>query len=624
MIEETIFSNKETANSKQLAVLKQHFPQCFDKDGKFITDRLVEVVKADGVELSKESYSLNWVGKSYARLLTNLPPKTLLKEDVEHNSLDQNKDSQNLLIKGDNLEVLNHMVRAYSEEVKLIYIDPPYNTGSGDFVYNDDRSFTPDQLAELANISLDDAERILSFNDKGASSHSAWLTFMYPRLYLAKELLADDGAIFISIDDNEQAPLKMICDEVFGESNFISNVIWQKKYSPQNDAKWLSDNHDFILCYAKNKEVWRPNLLPRNDKQNDAYKNPDNDPRGVWKAVDFSRKANLEHTTYDITTPSGRVVSPPNGRSWAKSPEGFQELIDDNRIWFGSDGNNVPAVKKFLHEVKDGITPLTIWTYQEVGHNQTAKQELKKLFPDNKDIFETPKPLSLLERVIQIGADSDSIIVDFFAGSGTTAHQVLKQNVIDNGSRKFIAVQLPEEFKSREKEPVWKSIFDITKARIIKAAEHLKSENPEYKGDLGFKIFETVDDFRNVDEDSNEPLSNITMFDDVLLTDEQYNILLTTWCVYDGSELIEPVKDVDLNGYTAHLCENRLYMLASEFSSSALTALLSKLDTDRNFAPNKVIIYGSNFDSAKQREINDALNSYSNKKSIELDLVVRN
>lgn len=251
--EETLYSNVETANSKQLDILKKHFPQCFDAHGNFIQERMLELVNESDVELSKESYSLNWLGKSYARLLANLPPKTLINEDREHNSQDQHKDSKNLLIKGDNLEVLKHLVNAYSEKVKMIYIDPPYNTGSDGFVYNDDRKFTKEQLAELAAIDVEEAERILSFNDKGSSTHSAWLTFIYPRLYVAKELLADDGVIFISIDDNEVSQLRLICDEIFGEANFLSQIIVESNKRGQT-YKEIAKCHEYILIYYKSDD----------------------------------------------------------------------------------------------------------------------------------------------------------------------------------------------------------------------------------------------------------------------------------------------------------------------------------------------------------------------------------
>lgn len=251
--EETVYSNVETANSKQLAILKKHFPNCFDRDGNFIQERMLEVVNDSEIKLSKESYSLNWLGKSYSRLLANLPPKTLINADVKHNAQDQHKDSNNLLIKGDNLEVLKHLVNAYSEKVKMIYIDPPYNTGSDGFVYNDDRKFTKEQLAELAGLDIEEAERILSFADKGSNSHSAWLTFIYPRLYVAKELLTDDGVIFISIDDNEVSQLKLLCDEIFGEANFLSQIIVQSNKRGQT-YKEIAKCHEYILVYYKSEE----------------------------------------------------------------------------------------------------------------------------------------------------------------------------------------------------------------------------------------------------------------------------------------------------------------------------------------------------------------------------------
>ncbi|HHY0394829.1 TPA: DNA methyltransferase [Vibrio parahaemolyticus] len=340
---------------------------------------------------------------------TLLAPKALQKfskysQDGEHAdfNLEQN---DNLIIKGNNLLALHSLSNQFKSKVKLITIDPPYNTNGDGFNYND------------------------SFN------HSTWLTFIKNRLNVAKDLLSDDGSIFIFCDDNEQAYLKVLCDEVFGNDNFVNTLIWQKKYSPQNDARWFSDNHDFILCYAKNKEIWRPNPLPRSEKQNKAYKNPDNDPRGEWKAVDFSRKALIAHTVYDITTPSGRIVSPPKGRSWLKRKEDFDELVADNRVWFGADGNNVPALKKFISEVKDGVTPLTIWTYEEVGHNQTAKQELMKILPDAEEIFPTPKPEKLMQRILHLGSEENDIVLDFFAGSGSTAATSMKMK------RQFITIE---------------------------------------------------------------------------------------------------------------------------------------------------------------------------------------
>lgn len=267
---------------------------------------------------------------------------------------------------------------------------------------------------------------------------------MYPRLKLLHKLLADDGAIFISCDDNEQANLKLICDEIWGNSNFINNIIWQKKFSPQNDAKYFSDNHDFVLCYSKNKINWKRNLLVRSDEQNARYKNVDNDPRGPWTSGDVSVKTYSAANDYPITTPSGRIVNPPNGYCWRFSKEKFTELVKDNRIWFGVNGDNVPRYKRFLTDVQQGMVPLTIWTYVEVGHNQSAKQELKKIFPSDNTPFDTPKPPSLLERIIQISTNRNDIILDSFAGSGTTAHSVLNLNKQDGCNRKVILIEMED------------------------------------------------------------------------------------------------------------------------------------------------------------------------------------
>lgn len=627
MNKETLFSNTETANSKQLEILQKHFPQCFDKQGNFIQEKLLEVVKSSDVELSKESYSLNWLGKSYARLLTNLPPKTLLSEDKQHNHLESNKDSQNLLIKGDNLEVLKHMVNAYSEKVKMIYIDPPYNTGSDGFVYNDDRKFTPQQLSELAGIDLDEATRILDFTAKGSSSHSAWLTFMYPRLYVARELMLDDGVIFISIDDNEYGQLKILCDEIFGESNFVANFIWEKRTNREN-RKVVSSRHDYVLCYSKSKNSSKRIIsqLPMNEKALANYKNPDNDPNGPWKSDPATAQAGHGTKTqfYDLIAPNGKTHKLESGRCWLFTESVMAEKIKNGNMWFGRDGNGVPRLKTYLHSKERGLTPESILFSDLVGTNESAKNQLKKLF-DDKAVFETPKPVELLEVLIQL-ALPEGLVLDFFSGSGTIAQAVFEQNAKSNSSnRNFIAIQLDETCQkdSEGYKAGYRSIFDITKDRLLKASNKIRKEYPDYQGDLGFKVFETNEDFRVKDE-GELTLENLSFFDDVVLTDEQYNTLLTTWCVYDGSLLTTPIQDVDLNGYTAHLCDKRLYLIAPNFNSETIKALLHELDNNKDFEPNKVVFYGNNFDSAKQMELNEALKGYANKKSLEIDLVVRN
>lgn len=668
--EETLHSNIETVNSKQLAVLKKHFPQCFDKSGNFIQEKMLEVVNANEVELSKESYTLNWLGKSYARLLTNLPPKTLINEDVAHNQLEQNKDSKNLLIKGDNLEVLKHMVNAYSEKVKMIYIDPPYNTGKDGFTYNDDRNFTIDQLVELAGIDAEEAKRILEFTDKGSSSHSAWLTFMYPRLYIARELLSDEGAICISIDENELNQLKVICDEVFGEENFIESIVWNKRI-PKND-KGIGNIHEYILVYSKSTLI-KQEFLMRKDGIDDVYEFVEKQKksnvsleksekalkkfyksngydRGItlyngltkdfrlWGKINMSwPNADTFGPGYDVLHPkTGRPVKVPD-RGWRWKQETFNKaaLVKDGhytdieerydgsfvcgQIWFAKDENTQPSSIKFLSEVENFLLRSILSTKSDGG------VEVENLF-GSKGYFSYPKPVNLLKTLLgSIETKENDVFLDFFAGSGTTAHSIYSLNLEDSLERNFICVQLPEptDIKKEGYKAGYKTIFDITKARIKLSADKIRKENPDFQGDLGFKVFETVEDFRVEDDNKELSLMTMTMFDDVMLTDEQYHTLLTTWALYDGSLLTTPIELVELDDYQAHYCDGRLYLIAPNFSTNALKELLTKLDEDKTFAPHKVVFYGNNFESAKQMELNEALKSYANKKSLELEVVVR-
>ncbi|HDS4665154.1 site-specific DNA-methyltransferase [Klebsiella pneumoniae] len=645
MQKETLFSEVETANSKQLAVLKANFPQCFDKNGAFIQEKLLEIVKSSDVELSKESYSLNWLGKSYARLLANLPPKTLLTEDKDHNQLEENKNSQNLLIKGDNLEVLKHMVNAYAEKVKMIYIDPPYNTGSDGFAYNDDRKFTPEQLSELAGIDLDEATRILDFTVKGSSSHSAWLTFIYPRLYIARELLREDGVIFISIDDNEQSQLKVLCDEIFGEMNFISNIANINNPKGRSDDKYIARSHEYILCYKKenvNFLGWEPeeNVTKRynnTDGENkfryiDLRKTGSNDRRddrpNLFYYFMYNETTKDFYPTYKEEEKDGYILIKPTREdgsdgNWRWSLDSAREkrhLLEPRYMSVRSKWTI--AVKDYLTEDKR-VKPTSSWTHK-FANSERGTEDLVTL-GFNKEVFPNPKPIGLINAILTMIVNNNDLVLDFFSGSGSTAHAVLEHNLITGKMINYISVQLDEECDvgSEAYKSGYKNIFEITKSRIKKASKSILIKNPDYRGDIGFKIFETVNDFRTKDE-SELTLSNHTFFDDVVLTPEQYDTLLTTWCLYDGSLLTTPIEDVDLNGYKAHLCDGRLYLIAPNFTSEALKVLLQKLDSDKDFAPNKVVFYGSNFESAKQMELNEALKSYANKKSIDLDLVVRN
>ena len=475
-----------------LARLKALFPEAFTEGG--IDFDALRLLLGDAVDDGEEKYGLNWHGKRRARRLA-LTPSTGTLRPCPQESVDWDT-TQNLMIEGDNLEVLKLLQKSYSGKVKLIYIDPPYNTGK-DFVYKDDYRDGIKNYLKITGQVDGNGQKLSSNTESSGRFHTDWLNMMYPRLKIARNLLRNDGAILISLDDGDIDNLRKLCSEIFGEENFVATVIWQKKYAPSNDAKWLSDDHDYIVLVARQKEIWRPNLLPRTDEANARYANPDNDPRGVWKSSGLDVKTYSPEYDYAITTPSGRIVNPPAGSCWRVSQARFSELTHDNRIWFGKSGNNVPSIKRFLSEVKDGMTPVTIWPHEQVGHNQEATQEVRKLGVLGCD---SPKPLRLLERIVQIGSDEDSVILDFFAGSGTTGHAVMNQNAVDGGRRRYIAVQLPEQVDPNASnqrvaadflESIGKplNLAELTKERLRRAGKAIKEDNPESSGDLGFRVF---------------------------------------------------------------------------------------------------------------------------------------
>ena len=393
---------------RMLAFLQQLKEEHKDDDSVLIALGEIES------ELTAKKYGLVWEQHEEAvdiKMRTHIPVFT---EVPEREITAVPGGAYNFLLEGDNLHSLRLLERTHKGRIDVIYIDPPYNTGNKDFKYDD------------------------TFVDKtDLFAHSKWLSFMSERLVIARELLSENGVIFISIDDDEEAPLKMLCDEIFGYQNFVASAIWEKKFSPQNDAKWLSDSHDFILVYSYDKEKWKPNLLPRTEEMDKRYKNPDNDPRGAWTSGDCSVKTYNASCDYPITTPSGRVVNPPDGYCWRFSKETFAEMVKDNRIWFGDKGNNVPRVKRFLTEVKQGSVCKTIWYRTEVGDTQEGTKDMKAVF-NGKAPFTNPKPVRLIERVLKLASNPNSIVLDFFAGSGTTAQAVMELNAADGGNRKFI------------------------------------------------------------------------------------------------------------------------------------------------------------------------------------------
>ena len=477
----------ESLIDDRLNKLKELMPEVFSESGIDFDKLRLEL--GDEVDEGLERYAFTWPGKADAIRQSQMSSTATLRPRIEksrsRDGEDGSFDSDNIYIEGDNLEVLKLLQRGYHGKVKMIYIDPPYNTGH-DFVYKDNFGNSVDNYKEQAGLAGQ------SNADTSGRYHSDWCSMMYPRLRLARELLTDDGVIFISIDDNEDRNLRILCDEVFGEANFVSQLIWERAYSPKNDAKYVSNSHDYVLVYAKSIERFVIGRLPRTDEANARYKNPDNDPRGVWKPSDLSVKTYSPDSDYPITTPSGRVVEPPAGRCWSLSKNAFFERLRDNRISFGVDGNSVPCIKRFLSELKfDGMAPTSILFYKEVGHSQEGAKEVVSLFGD-KGVFDGPKPVRLLQRLITLAnLKGDSIVLDFFSGSASTAHALMKTNLEKNTNCQFIMVQLPEEVSDTKKDQGYENICEIGKERIRRAGAKIKADSPltTQNLDTGFRVY---------------------------------------------------------------------------------------------------------------------------------------
>ena len=646
-----------------IEILQNYFPNCFDKGGKFNLEKFKEEIKINEINLSKESYDLEWLGKSYARVLTFEPSRTLLKEDEGWNNKSENKNSGNILIKGDNLEVLKHLANAYPEKIKMIYIDPPYNTGNDDFFYQDDRKFTVEELSELAGIDEERAKRILDFVNSKSNSHSAWLTFMYPRLYIARRLLKDDGVIFVSIDDNEVAQLRLLMDEIFGEENFVESFIWRRRKTQANLSKYTASVHDYILCYTKNKEKLIINKVPYSKEFiKKTFKNPDKDPKGVYQTGPLARPDNSSNKSYELTMPNGRKIT----AKWSCSQETFDKYVRENRLVIPRNGEGMPRIKIYLFELKGQIP--NSWL-DNIATNDEASKEIELFFGTNA-IFTSPKPTGLIRHLLKLGSSSNDIILDFFAGSGTTGDAVMQVNAEDGGNRKYILVQLPEPINPEKKKTAYDfvknelgqenpTIFHICKERLIRAAKKIKEETIDKKieekkkeikqleskldleenkekinqlkeeietlknQDLGFKIFETIPIWEDYLLDEKELKEKTTLFDVNKLTDDDLKALLITWRTYDGLPLTEGCKEVKLDDYTTYYCGTNLYLLHSNWKTENIKVLLEKIDLDDDFVVEKIIVFGYNFTSKHLREIEENIRNYSNKKEINLKTILR-
>lgn len=575
--------------------LRSVFPECVS-EGKLDIDKLLALC-GEYIDNDFEKYKFEWKGKAECLKLAQKRSTGTLRPCPDESI---NWDTtQNLYIEGDNLEVLKLLQTAYYRKVKMIYIDPPYNTGN-DFVYADDFA---DPMARYKEVTQQTTK---SNPETMGRYHTNWLNMMYPRLRLAANLLRDDGVIFISIDDNEVDNLKKVCNEVFGEENFITTIIWRKNYAPKSSAQYFSVDHDYILVYTKNATTWRPNLLPRTEKQNSMYSNPDNDPRGPWRPNNLSARNYYSLGTYSIKCPGGRIIEgPPSGRYWIYSEEKFWELDRQGRIYWGKDGNNIPAPKTYLSEVKQGIVPQTYWSYEEVGHTQDAKKDLISLveFPSSDEVFDTPKPVRLIEKMLRIAtqASDNDIVLDFFSGSATTGHAVMKLNLEDGGNRKFILVQIPSKVESTK----FSSLADVGIERLTNAGNKLLDlhfQTSIEKGhaplDVGFRVFKL-------------DTSNLKTWDATPIEDEQLDLLYqrmnamvhrvkperSDWdMVYEimlklGVPLTYSVHGIDVNDKTTYAVGDDYLLLV------CLAENVQPEDVEQmtEYAPAKVIISRDSF-----------------------------
>lgn len=629
MLKDIIEKNENvTINEKQVDILKRYFPSCFNNEGNFDVKKLEQVLNENGVDITKEGYELNFLGKSYAKLLTAIESETVIKPDLEHNNREENKSSENIYITGDNLDAIKQLLKSYAGQIKCIYIDPPYNTGSDGFVYMDNFKFTPEQLSEKIGISEEEAERILNMTSRGSASHSAWLTFMYPRLYLSRDLLSDDGVIFISIDNNEEANLKLLCDDIFGEENYLGSIVRSTGQTTGQDSGGLGSSFDYILTYAKDPEVDLSGLpLTKHDLK--RFENEDEKGKYAYdqmrKTGSNDRRKDRPNMYYAVKDPDGNDVYPiaPAGYEscWRFEKKTYERLVEENIILWKKtkrDGKEVwwPYVKYYL----EGRTkrPSPLWT--DLDGNKKATRDVRALFDGNK-VFDYAKPVDLIIRLLKIvpNADKNDIILDFFSGSATTAHAVMQLNAEDDGNRKYIMVQLPE--KCNENKDAYKAgyrtINEIGIERIKLAAEKIKNDTKK-EIDYGFKIYELVSPQKQTLDKMLVFDANKLVEDTSILTEFGRESVLDTWKVQDGYGFNAQLKEINLSGYTVYQCDNTLYFIDSNITTQTIKMLIEKYQNDSSFFPNRIVLFGYSFNFTQLSQLKDNLKQLTDHRKIDV------
>ncbi len=641
MLKEILEKNEDAQPSdREMAALHENFPACFRADGSFDMERFKEYLN-DKVVVRHEGYELKFLGKNYARLLASVDTTTVVVPDEEHNAKPENACSRNIYISGDNLDGLKHLLKSYAHGIKCIYIDPPYNTGSDGFIYNDSFNFTAEELSIKLSIDFEQAQRILDLTRRGSASHSAWLMFMYPRLLLARDLLAKDGAIFITIDDNEYANLKCICDEIFSEKNFLGTFIWHKKLTGGYDNDNVNTQHDYVLTYARDVEYFHINL--RSEESKYKLTDPKTGKKYKWDSLwNVGGLTYSKSLDYPIKAPDGTDIWPLGERGvsfWLWSAERVEREREE--LKFTQDESGVWKVYKKVF-ASDGLIPgtLSLLEKAKVGGNTNASDEIKELFDNNK-VFDYPKPTSLLKNLIdRIVVDGDTVL-DFFSGSGSTADAVMQLTAEGNYSNlNYIMIQIPEkiyetingaEAPLQKKAAVaafkmgYRTIDQIGIDRIIRAAEKIRKAHPETAADLGFRHYilrepsaDTLDKIEKFDPDS------FTVADNHFLQEFGLPAVLTTWLVWDGYGLTSSCKEVDLAGYTAFWKDKHLYLITSDFKQEAVLALVDKYMTDGDFGPENVVLFGYSFTWTEREELRENLAHLSGtKKNLHINFDVR-
>ena len=624
MIKQIIDKNSEVKpNSKKLEALKEYFAGCFTKEGAFDIEMFKEMMK-DEVDISNEGYSLNFLGKDYANLIASIDTTTVIEPDLEHNAKPENKDSENIYISGDNLDALKHLLKSYAGKVKCIYIDHPYNTGSDGFEYNDSFKFTPEELEKKLSIDEDEAKRILDLTSRGSSTHSAWLMFMSPRLQLARQFLSKNGVAFISIDENEQANLKLQCDYIFGEDNFLGTIVWNN--ATDNNPTNIAIEHEYILCFARDKESleseWKSNISDIKEllirigneftskyegeelqkvwkkwyRENKKQLGPFDDYKfidegGVYTGSRSVHNPGKEGYRYDIIHPITKKPCTQPLMGYRFPETSMQKLINEGRILFGDDESKLVEIKLYASEYQDKFS--SVYEYD----SRAGANELKKLFPEAKQIFKNPKPIDVVEHILSYIDAEDLYIMDFFGGSSTTAHAIMQLNQKQNTKLRYIMVQIKEKIDENKEayKLGYRTIDEIGCERIKRAAAKIKSENPLYSGDLGFKHYTLRDVPENVLDKIIEFDPNTSGFANNLLEMFGRETVLETWKVRDGYGLNAKVEEVALADYTAYQCGDHLYLTDEGMSDDAITALVDKYGEQTDWGPHYVVLFGYSF-----------------------------